>query len=491
MIVESWAIVSMLAGGSLVMRTLGLRGWAVPAFGMLMGAALHVTVMLVQVLTPLPTTPILTLTAVAVGPLAWWLWRLRRGDDVRMAPWAVAAVSAGALATVAAMRAAHLVTWHGDSVFYVLSGSTLASGEFYGAMWNEYFEKRPLAVPALHSPAALQGEYYLAAVTPLIALAMLAVLVWLLRRALEAQVSPRYLAIFAALGVAFLLTSNRAVFHYFYLNGHLLTGAMVLAAVGAGWLLVRGSPQQAPLVAVMLAATSTVVLTRAEGALTMALALAPVVLSTSVPRRTRRLLVAWLGAVMIAWFGFGVWVSWHHGEPYSFSTLAQVAAGVAFVALTAWVGTPGWDRRRRMLLWLAEALLWLLVAVLALREPSILVDSVAATVANQMGPGKWGVTIMAIAVAVVLVGATRRLAEGIALRFPITTFIPLVLALAYLREGSYRVGMYDSLNRMWMQVLPLAVLFVVASLAGGEWKPWMRRVFIKRTARQHARTAPE
>ena len=44
-----------------------------------------------------------------------------------------------------------------------------------------------------------------------------------------------------------------------------------------------------------------------------------------------------------------------------------------------------------------------------------------------------------------------------------TTFAPVALLLAYFRdEGAYRVGQYDSLNRMFMQVVPLAVLYVVA-----------------------------
>jgi hypothetical protein len=49
----------------------------------------------------------------------------------------------------------------------------------------------------------------------------------------------------------------------------------------------------------------------------------------------------------------------------------------------------------------------------------------------------------------------------------------VALLLAYLRdEGAYRVGQYDSLNRMFMQVVPLAVLYVVVVYAtAGRTRP--------------------
>jgi len=491
MIIETWAVLSVLAGGALIMNGAGLRGWGVPALGMLVGASAYVLITLVQVVTPLPTTPVIGLVGVVAIPVAWWLWRWRRGDSVGMSWRAMLVVAALVVALVAILRWARLVTWHGDSVFYVLSGVTLHSGEFYGAMWNEFFEKRPLGVPALHGPAALQNEFYLASLTPLIAAAMGAVVIWVLRRALRSEVPAHYLSIFSVIAVAFLFSSHRTVHHVFYLNGHLLTGAMVLMAAGAGWLLVREDLARTPLVIAVMAGTSTAVLTRAEGALTMVMVLLPLVLAPTVSRSVRRLVIVWLGTVMVVWFGFGLWVSAHHDQVYSFSTAAQFCAGLALVALSPLIGAPWLERHHRRWLWAAEAMLWAAVAALAVRDRDILIDSAVATAVNQAGAGKWGVTVIALSVAVILVTAARALAGGHLLRFPVTTFIPLVLLLAYLREGAYRVGMYDSLNRMWMQVLPLAVLFVVASLASGSWKPWWERVVTRGRNSPLARTARE
>ncbi len=477
MIVETWAVLSVLVGGSLLVRAGGLRGIGVPALGLLVGVGLQMLVALVQVVTPLPTSPVLTLLAVVALPLVWWLWQWRRGEDVGLSWRASAVVVAAVVGIVAALRTLHLVTWHGDSVFYVLSGATLANGHYYDAMTNEFFEKRPLGVPALHAAAGLHGEYYIAAITPLIALAMLVTLVWMYRRGMGVKLPGSTLAVFAVLGVALLVTTNRVVFHVFYINGHLLTGTMVLAAAGSLWLLMRGEVLVRPLVMVTLAAISTVVVTRAEGALTMLIVLAPALLATAVARRVRQLLTVWLGATMTAWFGFGVWVSWFNDEPLSASTVLQLGAGLALMVAAPVVGSAWLDRYPRRLLNAAEAALWLALAGLALASPTIFIDSVSATVENQLGPGKWALTIMAVLGMVVAIVAALQVSESVALRFPVTTFLPLVFVIAYLRDGAYRVGMYDSLNRMWMQVLPLAVLFVMVALSSGEWKPWWRRVF--------------
>ncbi len=477
MILEWWAIGSMIAGGSVVMRAAGLRGPVVPAIGLLVGVGLVLAVTLIQVVTPLPTSPVLTMVVVAGGPVVWWWWRVRRGHGGEFSPWSVGAVGAGLAIAVFFFRWAKLSTWHGDSVFYLLSGATLSSGSFYDAVFSEQFEKRGLGVAALHAVAHLHGEYFLASVTPLVAISLLVTLVWLVMRGLRADSTAGAVTLFAVLGALFLVSANRFVYHAFYLNGHLLTGAMVLMAAGALWLLWRGDPARTALVVMVLAAISTAVVTRAEGAVSMALVILPALVSSALSRRERRLILGWLAGTMTLWFGFGVWVSQARGEPVSVSTATQLGIALALGAAVLAVGHAAVDRHAWLVLVLAEAGLWAIVAILVwVRGSSIAVDSVAATLENQAGAGKWGLTIIAIVPAVILVMATRSVDRVQSLRFPVTTFVPLVIALAYAREGAYRVGIYDSLNRMWVQILPLAVAYVVVALASGSWRPWVTRV---------------
>jgi hypothetical protein len=75
-----------------------------------------------------------------------------------------------------------------------------------------------------------------------------------------------------------------------------------------------------------------------------------------------------------------------------------------------------------------------------------------------------------VVLAVLVVGAVLfvRAPHQAFLRFPVTAFVPLAFLLAYIRSEAYRVGYADSLSRMWIHIVPIAVLYVVAALAGSQ-----------------------
>jgi hypothetical protein len=60
-IVELLSVLAMFVGGCALVRTAGIRGWALPALGYLAGLALFIGIGFVQVITPLPTVPAPTL----------------------------------------------------------------------------------------------------------------------------------------------------------------------------------------------------------------------------------------------------------------------------------------------------------------------------------------------------------------------------------------------------------------------------------------------
>jgi hypothetical protein len=136
---------------------------------------------------------------------------------------------------------------------------------------------------------------------------------------------------------------------------------------------------------------------------------------------------------------------------------------------------PVLPRHGARLLWLAEAALWLALLACAVRRPEVLRDSVAATAQNlAFGAGSWGGSLVVLAVLVLgalTVAATGRVPGSVHLRFPLTTFLPLAFLLAYLRDAAYRVGDGDSLNRMAIHPVPLAVLLVLVAVAGEERRP--------------------
>jgi len=106
--------------------------------------------------------------------------------------------------------------------------------------------------------------------------------------------------------------------------------------------------------------------------------------------------------------------------------------------------------------------------VAASREPRTLVASVYHTGRNLIaGEGRWGLSLVLLGIMAFAALLLFRAPHQIFLRFPLTTFVPLALLLAYLRSGPYRSGYADSLNRMWMHVVPLAVLYVLVAAAHG------------------------
>lgn len=477
MIIELWSVLTVLLAGSMLMRIGGLRGIAVPTLGFIVGLGLQISVVLFQIVTPLPTSPALTLVLTLALPTAWWLWSLRAGREVTWSLRATAVAAAIVTAAVVFLRIVPLVKWHGDSLRYIFQTQLLADDTFMLAAWNGMTEKRPVGVAAIHSAAGLQDEYYLRSLTPLLTVAALLAFMWFLNRGLHREVSRPQILLFGTLGVLFLLTSNRFVHHAFYLNGHLLMGVMVFVAAAAIWLLTRGEGEgKLALAIVILAAIAAAVVTRGEGAVSMLVVLAPGLISGAVSVPVRRAILVWLGAVMMSWFGFALWVSLNNDHEVSPPTVIHFSIGVALFGLVNLVDWKGWSEHRTAMLRGFEALIWAVLVGLTLWRPEPVIRSFTATVENQLGAGKWGLTIVAVVCFVVVIAIALRVRESVALRLPVTTFLPLVFVLKVIGdEGAFRVGVFDSLNRMWLHMLMLAVFYITVALASGEWKlPWPR-----------------
>lgn len=477
-IIETLTLITLISVGAAALCLAGMRGAALLPYGLVSGAGIYLAVALLQLVTRLPTHPAVTLSACLVLGAACAVVvvrrRLLRGSQ-RSLLVAFPAVLLSVMALVWFFRWGRFVNWHGDSHFYVFQGGLLERGKYLEASWPYLFEARPLAVPALHAPSVIAGEYYLPSLTPMLTIALVAILAHAFIKGLRGAIPPQAIAVFGLGGLAFLLTTNRFVYHANYLNGHLMLGVAVVVVATSTWLVSRGRTE-CPAAHIFAAATTIVlgVLARPEGAVTLGLALAPALLAPSLPLRYKRMLLAALGAVMAAWFSLGVAISARVGEVASASTLVQALVGLGLL-IFAWLVRPGWlDLPLGRSLGLAETGLWLAVAVLALRDPETLAKSVSATATNLLGAAKWGFSLVMLGVLVIGVLVTFSARHLVALRFPVTTFIPLVLLLAYLRGGAYRVGVFDSLSRMWIQVFPLAVFFVAAALASGRWRlTWM------------------
>jgi hypothetical protein len=323
----------------------------------------------------------------------------------------------------------------------------------------------------IHAPANLTDDYYFRSVTPLLAASTVAALVWLFREGVRAWVSSTVAVGFAAIGAVLLLSVNRFVYHGFYINGHLFFAATLLTIAGCGWLLASGHPLSRALMTLQLVAIPALVVTRPEGAIFAALSLLPTLLSARVSLRYRMVATAVLGASVTAWHAYVVikHVGWGIDVPYS--ALAEAALGLAALASIPILRWTFVSRNALAVLWLVEAGLWLGLVFGAVTDFALLRRSVDATIQNvAFGHGGWGLSLVILGTLVVAALILLRAPEQHHLRFAVTCFVPVAFLLIYLREGGYRVGNGDSLNRMLIQVVPLAVLYLIVAVAAGGWR---------------------
>lgn len=454
----------VLGSGSVVLGSLGLRGWPLLPLGFLAGSFAVVILTTTLGVLGLSTRPsvVLLLLCAAVGSFGL----VRRAVLVQtFSLWHVHVVGVVGVAVVTQVtHAIHLVKYTPDSYRYLVMSGLLANDHFPSAEMD-LLSKRMMSAPAIHSLASLAGEPYLRAFTPLLALAVLGVVAWAIMHSPRQGVAKDWGSqrdVVLAVGAVVLLASfNRFIWHAFYVNDHLFFAAALLVLSTASWLLLSGDGRDdPPLMLLSCLATAALVLTRPEGFIFAAVANVPLLGRSRVLSQKRALLGSY-GATTVGYYGY---LLLRAGQP-TLEVLGPILVGAASLILIPLVG-------KRLFLaleaWLERAValgVGALLGIYVLRDPGVLTRSIDATWQNLgAGAGAWGTSLLSLGV---LVAFSLLLAHGSSLhslRFPVTMFLPIMLLLAYLRGGSYRVGPGDSLNRMLIQVVPLAVLFVAVSI---------------------------
>jgi hypothetical protein len=471
MIIEVLNAWCLLLAGALVLRSAGMRGWGIIPFAYLVGICLEIGFAFLQAMTPLPGSPWLTWALMLATAGAAWFARGRFGPAHSL-PWLwVAAVGGAAAGAVALFRWLRVFTWHIDSLEYVQQAELLVQGRFASTADAYVLDKRLIAFPIIEAPAQLSGADILFSVVPLLAIATLGVLAWFLQVGVTQGLSRATATGVIALAVVGLATINRFVANAFYVNGHLLAAALLLLAAGSCWLLLEGPPVVArPMLVSLTLAAPALILVRPEGVFLTVLVVVPIVVSSSVPVRSRRLVAVATGTVGATWYGYVSVMAFLRDED---GPRALVVAGASLALVALGLVLPRVRPRSRVGVVLAKAPLaldwglWLGVALATVAAPRLMADSVSALVLNAGAiNGVWGLSFDILA-ALVVVALVLRRGGGLApLRAVVTGFLPAAFILAYLRGSAYRVAAVDSLNRMLFEVVPVAVLLVAAVAAG-------------------------
>lgn len=437
--------------------TLGLSAMAIPA-------SVCVAIVVALLAWPLNAsawiTPGFIASSVAIGAVGLWLkrvqWRAATGAIALVGVMSVVAVSSKYLWAIGEME-------HTDSsqiVAYSLIG--MQNPDFSAQQLGSLLgTKRGPAYPLLLSLGA-PGSIF-SSLTPLIFLATVLVLVW---AALDLTPShiPRWLPL-AGLAIifAFLLSVPMVRIALFYLNSHTLLGLALLLMVLGFVRTLPGDDIDALSLGLLVTGGVIVTTSRSEG-----IGLAIIVLAALAGRSIERAREA---RVKLAIALAGTLVPWSWWLITLQSPVADIVPGGALVVLIACVGaivglsTSLIDPLRPVLL---PTLIGMLLVYLSYRVWSFPFPS---EVLLQQWPnlvegaGGWGNAWIVIASTIVILGWRRQPLMYHWLVVFLGSGFLMIFAAKTLDGGAFgREGFFDSLNRMYLHLLPLAVLALTLGL---------------------------
>jgi len=352
---------------------------------------------------------------------------------------------------------------HRDSVSAVETALLLFQGELSPLEWPPE-EKRGLVYPlmlALGSDGRL-----LVGLTPVIFLSLVLAAGWLAHRVLRPTWSEKSWWVAIVSVTAFSLTVPIIRVAYTYLNAHTYV-ALGLVAIVVGLTLSNTRESLTPATITLVTAGSVV----ATAARVEAIIMVGVVLLALASR-------PWVSGLVNRWGVFlpfaaaGLTLTWWLGVidsevPTSYGVTAWLAAGVA-VVVAGLIASPLLDKVRRYLFALAIAGVALVMVAIPLASGNP-VPWVLAQFNNVVrGYGGWGIAGPAFFAVLALAGWRRHSPEY----RQIATLTVAVLFLApfsQLFDGGFgggfgRDGFYDSVNRMWLHSLGLAVTTLLIGL---------------------------
>lgn len=371
-----------------------------------------------------------------------------------------AVLLAGIVAVAALMRVWHLGILSPDSLRYILFSIHVSGPEGLSAVHDADLLNRQLGYPSLHALSALTDRQYLASVGPLFGVSTLGFLSWVLWK--ETKTDRRRILLVLVSG-AFLLSTNRFLYSWFYINAHIVMAAFLLIAVAGTWLALKDRMHDwAWPVGISIGA---IVLLRPDSPLFAAVLLA-VVAATPLGWRFRIPVVAPIAFTTALWYGLTLFPHPHYQSYMSLTSpvagnMIAVAGGVLLVLLAR---VP----RLRSLGAHADTLMLAGMVIgfgfLAWRDLEVVGDTAKATVMN-VEFGGWMFTWPTLAALTVVALFRHRIPHGRLWKVPVVAFGLLYWILPLLRDGAWRVGTGDSGNRILIHFVAIVVGFIILASA--------------------------
>jgi hypothetical protein len=352
---------------------------------------------------------------------------------------------------------------HRDSVSAVETALLLFQGELSPLEWPPE-EKRGLVYPLM---LALGGDgRLLVGLTPVIFLSLVLAAAWLAYTVIAPRWSEKAWWLSVVIVAAFSLTVPIIRVAYTYLNAHTFVALGLLAIVLA--LIMSNRAQSLTPATIVLASAGSIVATTARveaiimvGVMLLALASRPWI--TGIVNRIGVFFPFALAGLTLSW-----WLGVIDSEvPASYGVTAWLAALVA-VVVAALIASPVIDRIRRYLFVITIAAVALIMIAIPLASGNPLPWALAQFNNVVRGYGGWGIAGPAFFAIVAVLGWRRRSPEY--RQIAALTIVVIFLApFSQLFDGGFgggfgRDGFYDSVNRMWLHSLGLAVSTLLIGL---------------------------
>lgn len=384
------------------------------------------------------------------------LWRARWSRS-----WLLATVSVLGIATVASPF--RLVRDSGDSGSYLSLGARIAEGSLQMA---DVPDKRRVAFPALEAIGFVSGDVVTVGLLPALGAAGLMSVYAIVRAYGSREVSDvesgSVVPWAAFVASAIVLTNPQFLVHVVLIGPHLVVAfwLLLLAAVAADPSRASGAGRSLVVFSLAIALTAA----RPEGAILVALAMAPALASTSCDVRIRSHDLRFAGLAIV------LWQVPHRTDGLESLPGAEGLALIALGVLLLLLSPSSVLRRIRRLPVVALGLAGAWVAFVAafVLDPGRMARSLIATAANvALDVGGWGVSLLLLTV----IALTARAVVGG--RFPLRSglllgaFLPVHFVIVFLTGSAYRIGQSDSLNRMLFHLVPLLVVATTVAVIQG------------------------
>jgi len=419
------------------------------AAGLPIGAAMLVVGGAALLLLGLTPTPAMMAIALVIG--AALSIRSRRVEWILLVP-----VFGLALLVVAVTRADGIVAVTPDSLSYLATAALVAAGDVSPALLSpELFAKRMLGVSLLHAPAAWSGVPALTALGPLLALASVGATGWLVHEESRPTIGPGPAVVLAGAAAATLLSVERVLAAAIYVNSHMFIATTLIVAVALWRSGIRRTIAWGHPVGLLL---GSIVIARPEGAIVVVVMLAAMTSrGPEVSSTEERAAWWWVGGATALAHGVVGWSFFIAGRPLPGPTLAMLLLVPFLFAMPELRAAVGPARTQSLVRW-AGAGVMASTAALVLLDVGRFGRGSTIVAANLLGgSGGWGRAgaLLLIALVVGAVGTWRSELEGIGIAT--LAFLPLMVIIGELADQGPRLGPGDSLNRMLLHVLPLAV----------------------------------